>query len=108
MKERHLFLLQRLSAMLLAPLVISHLILIMIAVRNGLSAEEILNRTQGNYFWGGFYVVFVLNVSIHAPIGMRNVLREWTKIPKARVNHICIFLAIIFLALGIRAVVAVI
>ena len=108
MKERHLFVLQRLSAMLLAPLVILHLVFIMIAVRNGLSAEEILGRTRGSYFWGGFYLLFVVSVSIHAPLGMRNVLREWTAVPRTRVNQICILLTIVFLILGIRAVVAVI
>ena len=70
MTEARLYALQRLSAVVM-PLVVVHLITIMIAVQNGLTAEEILARTQGFSIWGVFYTIFVLAVAIHAPLGLR-------------------------------------
>ena len=78
MMEMRLFVVQRASAVVLAPLVLVHLGLMVYAVRGGLTAEEILGRTQGSVGWAIFYGVFVLAASLHAPIGVRNVLREWT------------------------------
>lgn len=68
---------QRFSAMVLAVCVIVHLITIIIAVRNGLSAAEILGRTRGSVTWGLFYALFVAAVAIHAPIGLRNICAEF-------------------------------
>ena len=67
---------QRASAAVLALGVIVHLVTIVYAVRNGLSAAEILGRTHGNYGWLAFYAVFVAAVAIHAPIGLRTILSE--------------------------------
>jgi fumarate reductase subunit C len=67
---------QRASAAVLALCVVVHLITIVYAVRSGLSAAEILGRTQGSAAWAIFYGVFVLAVAVHAPIGLRNVLAE--------------------------------
>jgi fumarate reductase subunit C len=67
---------QRISAMLLAVCVVVHLVTIIYAVRHGLSAAEILGRTQGSVAWGGFYALFVAAVAVHAPIGMRNIFAE--------------------------------
>ena len=105
---RLLFVAQRVSAMLLAPLVIVHLILILLAVRNGLSAEEILGRTRGNLFWAVFYSVFVIAAAVHAPIGVRNVLLEWTSLSRSITTWLCWLLGVIMLLAGARAVVAVI
>ena len=71
-----LWLAQRVSAAVLAVCIVVHLVTMIYAVRGGLSAAEILARTQGNYAWFAFYTVFVLAVSIHAPIGLRTVLAE--------------------------------
>lgn len=98
---------QRYSAMLLGPLVIIHLLVIMYAVRNGLTADEILGRTQGSFIWSGFYLLFVLAVSVHAPIGVRNVLNEWTGLSAKSVNIVCAVLALLMLLTGLRAVLAV-
>lgn len=106
--NRHLYVAQRATAMLLAPLVVIHLVLIMIAVDGGLSAQEILSRTRGNYLWGTFYTLFVLAAAIHAPIGMRNVLVEWTSLPSKTVDLIVVVLGLFMLFAGMRAVVAVI
>lgn len=105
--SRSLFVAQRYSAMLLGPLVIIHLVLIMIAVRNGLTADEILSRTRGSILWFGYYLTFVIAVTVHAPIGVRNVLNEWTRLSTHWVNRLCIVLALLLFLTGLRAVVAV-
>ena len=107
MMEARLYALQRLSAVVMAPLVVVHLITIMIAVRNGLTAEEILARTQGFSLWGAFYTLFVVAVAIHAPLGLRKILVEWFQIPKRLSDLLALGLAVLFLALGLRSVMAV-
>jgi fumarate reductase subunit C len=67
---------QRVSAAVLALCVVAHLVTMIYAVRHGLSAHEILARTQGNYAWLFFYVTFVLAIAIHAPIGLRTIVGE--------------------------------
>ena len=106
--ERRLFLLQRLTAMALAPLVLVHLGLVLVAIRGGLTAGEILARTQGSVGWALFYGVFVVVVAIHAPIGVRNVLREWTGLARGTVDWVALGFGVLLLALGLRAVWAVV
>ena len=72
-----LWIAQRASAALLAFCVFVHLGVIIYAVRGGISAAEILGRTQGNASWLAFYSLFVLACAVHAPIGLRTVLNEW-------------------------------
>ena len=102
--ERHLFHAQRISALLLAPLVLVHVGLILWAVRDGLSAEEILSRTEGSLVWAIFYGAFVVAVTVHAPIGLRNVLTEWTALPRRVIDAVSILTGLVLLALGLRAV----
>ena len=59
--------------------VLVHLATIIYAVQGGLTAAEILGRTRGNHAWLAFYTVFVLAVSVHAPIGLRAVFLEWLR-----------------------------
>ena len=98
---------QRVSAMVLALCVLVHLVTIIYAVRNGLSAAEILGRTRGNAAWAAFYAVFVLAAAVHAPIGLRNVLAEhfeW----RGRGADIAILAVALTLAMwGGRAIIAV-
>ena len=108
MSEAALFALQRLTAMLLAPLVVVHLMLVLYAVQGGLSAAEILGRTQGSVAWGAFYALFVAAVAIHAPIGVRNIVRELTRWRGRSLDVASVALAIVLLALGLRAVAAVV
>lgn len=108
MNEARLYLLQRMSAMLLAPLLLVHLAVIVTAVRGGLSAAEILARTQGSAFWALFYGLFVLAVAVHAPIGLRNVLREWTPWRGRGLDWAMAAFAAVLLVLGLRAVSAVV
>ena len=106
--ESTLFALQRLTAKLLAPFVLVHLVLILYAVHGGLSAAEILDRTQGSVVWGAFYALFVVAVAVHAPIGVRNIVREWTRWEGRSLDFASVMLAIGLLAIGLRAVAAVV
>ena len=106
--ERRLFVLQRLTAMALAPLVLVHLGLVLVAIRGGLSAAEILARTQGSVGWALFYGLFVVTVAVHAPIGVRNVLREWTGLPRGAVDLLALGFGVLLLVIGLRAVWAVV
>ena len=107
MKEVWLFAAQRISAMVLAPLVLLHLAVILYAVRGGLSAEEILSRTEGSLFWGAVYGLFVLAAAVHAPIGLRAVLREWGRWRGIGLDIAMALFGLLLLALGLRAMAAV-
>ena len=106
--ERLLFIVQRGTAVVLAPLVLIHLGLILLAVRGSLTGAEILARTQGSIGWTLFYGLFVVMATVHAPIGIRNVLREWTRMKKVTIDSLVVLIAFLLLILGIRAVAAVI
>jgi fumarate reductase subunit C len=105
--EQRLFVLQRLSAMVMAPFVLIHVGVILYAVRGGLTAGEILSRTQGNWGWIAFYSLFVVAVSVHVPIGVRNVLIEWGRLARGVATAASAAFGLLLLVLGVRAVVAV-
>ncbi len=104
----HLYMLQRLSAAILAVLVLTHLALITYAVQDGLTAGEILARTRGSAGWAVFYGVFVATVALHGSIGLRTVLIEWARLGRGAANGVAWTAAILLLALGGRAVWAVV
>lgn len=103
-----LFALQRGTAILLAPLVLVHLGLILYAVEGGLTAAEVLARTRGSLFWGAFYTLFVLAAAIHAPIGLWAVAAEWLGWRGRKLDVATWLTGLGLLALGLRAVYAVI
>lgn len=102
-----LYLAQRGTAAILAVTVAVHLGTILYAVRGGLTAGEILGRTQGNLAFLLFYAVFVLAAAIHAPIGLRSVLREWTGWRGRSLDVAMITLSALLAGLGLRAALAV-
>jgi fumarate reductase subunit C len=102
-----LFLAQRTSAFVLALAVAIHLGTVLYAVRGGLTAAGILARTHGNIAFALFYGAFVIAVAIHAPIGLRNVLREWTPWRGRSLDAMLALFSLLLLALGLRAVFAV-
>jgi fumarate reductase subunit C len=108
MSETGLYVLQRLSAKILAPLVLVHLAMILYASHGGLTAAEILARTQGSVLWAVLYGLFVIAAAVHAPIGLRNVLREWTDWRGPGLNTAMLMLSAAMLLLGFRAVWAVV
>ena len=97
---------QRISAMILGLCVAIHLIIIFYAIRGGLTAEEILGRTQGNIAFAIFYEIFVLACFVHAPIGLANILEE--TFSKGLISKaLSLILAVLILVLGTTAVVGV-
>lgn len=102
------YLLQRGTAMVMVPLVLAHLVLIVVAVQGGLSAEEILARTRGNLAWAAFYGLFVVSAAVHAGIGLQTVLREWTPLRARGAAFAAHTFMVVLLGLGARAVYAVV
>lgn len=103
-----LFVAQRATAFVLALAVAVHLGTILYAVRGGLTAAEILARAHGNVGFALFYGVFVVAVAIHAPIGLRNILREWTRWRGRTLDIALALFSALLLGLGLRAVFAVV
>ncbi len=101
--ETYLWLAQRISAIVLAVCVVVHLTTMIVAVQGGLSAQEIIARIGGNKLWLVYYLVFVAAVAIHAPLGLKTVLREMTALPIKRIELLVGLFAIGVAALGFRA-----
>lgn len=99
-----LWMLQRGSAMVLAVAVLVHLGTIIVAVRGGLSAAEIIARVGGSGAWAAFYGVFVVAAAIHAPIGLRTVLDEMTPLSRLSVDALAALFGIVVLVMGMSAV----
>ena len=99
---------QRISAMVLALCVLVHLAVMIFAVRGGLSAAEILGRTQGSWAFGGFYAVFVIACAVHVPVGLANIAREWWGLGERAARVLSLATALLLLVAGLRAVVAVV
>ena len=98
---------QRGTALVLAFAVTIHLVTIIYAIRGGLTAGEILARTHGNRWFLGFYLVFVLAAAVHAPIGLRSILREWAKWRSRSLDVAMLSFSALLLLLGVRAALAV-
>lgn len=95
---------QRISAMVLAVCVVLHLAGMVWAARGGLSAAEILSRTQGNALFAAFYAVFVLACAVHVPIGLMAIAREWWRWPPAAARWFARGVTAALVVLGLRAV----
>ena len=108
MLDVRLYLAQRITALIMVPLVFGHLAVMIIAVQGGLDAAEILDRTQGSLAWGAFYGLFVVVVSIHAAIGLRVVMHEHLRIEGTMLWALMAIAGVGFLVMGGRAVVAVV
>ena len=108
MRELRLYIAQRVSAAIIAPLVLLHLGLMIYAIQGGLDAAEILARTRGSFWWGLNYGLFVIAVAVHAAIGLRNILREWFALRGAALGVIAWAAFAVLLVLGLRAVAAVV
>lgn len=98
---------QRLSAMVLVACVIGHLVVMIVAVRGGLSGAEILGRTRGNWAFAAFYGVFVLACAAHVPPGIATIAREWGGLRDSSATWLGRLVALLLLGLGLRAVAAV-
>lgn len=105
--ETLLWIAQRATAAVLAVCVAVHLATIIYAVQGGLTAAEILGRTRGNHAWLAFYSVFVITVSVHAPIGLRAIFIEWLRWRGASRDVVLALFAAALAWMGMRAVLAV-
>jgi fumarate reductase subunit C len=103
-----LYLAQRLTAAVMVPLVAVHLAVIFYATRHGLTAADVLARTRGSIPWALFYGTFVMAAAIHASIGIRTVLTEWSPLGGRRVDAAATGIGLLLLVLGLRAVAAVV
>jgi len=108
MLEVRLYLAQRVSAAIMAPLVLIHLGVMIYAIQGGIDAAEILQRTRGSLLWGANYGLFVIAVSIHAALGLRNILREWLSLRGVYLGVISWIFFAGLLTAGLRAVAAVV
>jgi fumarate reductase subunit C len=95
---------QRVSAAVLAACVLVHLATILYATRQGLSAQALLVRAHASLFWPLFYGVFVLAVAVHAPLGLRVILDEWSGLRGRILDGLLALFALSLLAGGWRAV----
>jgi fumarate reductase subunit C len=102
-----LYLAQRGTAVILAFAVTVHLVTIIYVIRGGLTAGDILARTHGNGWFLGFYLAFVLAAAIHAPIGVRSILREWARWRGRSLDLVMLAFSALLLVLGVRAALAV-
>ena len=107
MLNLRLYMAQRITALLMAPLVVGHLAVMIYAIQGGLDAAEILGRTQGSIMWFLFYGTFVVAVSIHGAIGLRTVAYEWIGLQGAILELFMWLAGLGLFLLGARAVWAV-
>jgi len=107
MLDIRLYLAQRLSAMVMIPLVLGHIAVMIYAIQGGLSAEEILSRTQGSLGWFLFYGTFVVAVSVHGAIGLRVITHEMTGLKGWGLWLLTWGVGLALLIMGMRAVTAV-
>jgi fumarate reductase subunit C len=101
-----LYVWQRATAALMAPLVLVHIAVIFYATRRGLSAADILSRTHDSLAWATFYGVFLAAASVHAAIGVRNVLTEWSPLTERGAGFAGVGIGVLLAVLGFRAIVA--
>ncbi len=90
--------------MVLALCVVVHLITILIAMRGGLSSQEILARTRGNEVFAAFYILFLLSAVVHAPIGLARIAEEWLQWRGRSLGLALLVFAVGLLVLGVRAI----
>lgn len=107
MTDLRLYMAQRISALVMAPLVLGHIAVMIYAIQGGLSAAEILGRTRGSIGWALFYGTFVVAVSVHAAIGMRTILYEWAGMRGRALDGVALAICAGLLGLGLYSVHAV-
>ena len=101
-----LFIAQRATAAILAFAVAGHLATIVYAVRGGLTAADVLGRTRHNGWFLAFYALFVIAAAIHAPIGLRNVVREWSSWRGRSLDYALAAFCALLVVMGLAAALA--
>ena len=101
--QTRLWVVQRVTAMLLAVAVLVHLATIIGAVRGGLSAAEILGRTRGSEAWLAFYAAFALAAGLHGAIGLRAIAAVALGLRGRGVDLLWLAIGLVTAGFGIRA-----
>ncbi len=107
MRERldlWLWLAHRISALIMAPLVFTHIAVMIYAIDEGLNAAEILARTQGSVGWALFYGLFVIAAAVHAGAGLRTVAQEHLSCRGPVLDVAALLAALILMGMGFTAV----
>ena len=107
MLDIRLYMLQRITALIMAPLTLGHIAVMIYAVQGGLTTAKILGRTQGSVVWLVYYGTFVAAVSIHAAIGLRVIIAETFGLRGLALSGFTWGICGLFLYTGARAVMAV-
>lgn len=107
MLDLRLYMAQRISALIMAPLVLGHIGVMIYAIQGGLSTAEILSRTQGSVLWLLFYGLFVVAVSVHGAIGLRVIVYETFGLKGVALGAFTWITGLALLYLGAQAVYAV-
>jgi fumarate reductase subunit C len=103
-QEARLYVLQRLTALIMAPLVMLHIYIMIVAVQDGVTTSEILARTRASLFWPILYAVFLAAAAVHGSIGFRNILHEMTALPASTISRLSAGLLILILASGAKTI----
>lgn len=103
-----LFVWQRATAAAMVPFIAAHLGVIWYATSHKLTASDILARTSGSKLWAAFYGLFVVLAAIHAAIGARTVLADWSRASEKMRQVAMWAVGLTLLVLGLRAVAAVV
>jgi fumarate reductase subunit C len=99
-----LYIWQRATAAIMAPMILVHVAAVFYATRHDVTAVDILARTRGSMGWGVFYALFVVAASIHAAIGIRNIVAEWSPLDDRAAGTAAFVCGLVLLGLGLRAV----
>jgi fumarate reductase subunit C len=99
-----LYIWQRATAAIMAPMILVHVAVIFYATRHGITAVDILARARASMGWGVFYALFVAAASIHAAIGIRNIVAEWSPLDDRAAGIAAFVFGLALLGLGLRAV----
>ena len=91
----------------MVPFVLVHIVVMIHAVQDGLSASEILGRTQGSVIWFLFYGGFVLAAGIHSAIGLRVIAHEWLGLKGLSLTLASLGTGVLLIVMGMKAVLAV-
>lgn len=105
-RQARFWYLQRVSGAILLLFILIHLAVILLAASRGFSAADILARTRDSVMWAGFYAIFVVLASVHAAIGLRNVLAE-SGAGRRLAGILANVIALVLLIMGFQAVWAV-
>ena len=100
------YLIQRISGVVLAILLFTHLLTVVYAVNDGLTVSEITARLQDSTVWFVFYGLFVLAAVTHSMIGIRNILLEMAPFHRRVVDTLVLLYIIISLYFGLQAMMA--